>query len=74
MLQVHDAYFNLSYPLSFHDVLESLRNGNAVTGKRAARDRKIYIMDPACEPEATARWLEANADRELEPVDGLRRL
>jgi hypothetical protein len=72
-LQVHDAYFNLSYPLSFYDVLESLRNGNAVTGKRVARDRKIYIMDPAGEPETTVRWLEANADRELKPTDGLRR-
>jgi chromosome segregation ATPase len=30
-------------------------------------------MDPASEPVSTARWLEEHADRELEPVDGLRR-
>jgi chromosome segregation ATPase len=30
-------------------------------------------MDPAREPNGTARWLEKHADRELEPVDGLRR-
>ncbi len=44
-----------------------------MTGKRGVRDRKIYIMDPAREPSSTVRWLEAHADRELEPVDGLRR-
>ncbi|HEX3411209.1 MAG TPA: hypothetical protein VHT00_05775, partial [Stellaceae bacterium] len=54
-------------------VLGSLRNGEAVTVKRAVRDRKIYLMDPAREPGRTARWLEEHADRELEPVDGLRR-
>jgi len=73
VLQVQDAFFNLGYPLSFHDMLQSLRNGNAVTGKRVTRDRKIYIMDPATEPERTVRWLEAKADRELEPVKGVRR-
>jgi chromosome segregation ATPase len=30
-------------------------------------------MDPAREPGRTARWLQEHADRELEPVDGLRR-
>jgi hypothetical protein len=73
VLQVHDAFFNLGYRLSFHDMLQSLRNGNAVASKRAARDRKIYIMDPAAEPERTVRWLEAKANRELEPENGLRR-
>jgi hypothetical protein len=73
VLEVHDAFFNLSYPLGLHDMLDSLRDGNAVNGKREIRDRKIYVMDPACEPEAAVRWLKANADRELEPVDGLRR-
>jgi hypothetical protein len=73
VLQVHDAFFNLGYRLSFHDMLQSLRNGNAVASKRAARDRKIYIMDPAAESERTVRWLEAKANRELEPENGLRR-
>src|SRR5260370_20670631 len=73
VLEVHDAFFNLSYPLGFDDLLASLRDGDAVSGKREGRDRKIYIADPVCEPEQTVRWLEANADRELKPVDGLRR-
>jgi len=73
VLEVHDAFFNLSYPLGFDDLLASLRDGDAVGGKREVRDRKIYIADPACEPEQTVRWLEANADRELKPVEGLRR-
>jgi hypothetical protein len=72
-LEVHDAFFNLSYPLGFDDLLASLRDGDAVGGKREVRDRKIYIADPACEPQQTVRWLEANANRELKPVDGLRR-
>src|SRR5271163_2808706 len=71
-LQIHDAFFNLSYPSGLYDVLASLRNGEAVTGKRALQDRKIYIMDPAREPSRTALWLEEHADRELEPMDGLR--
>ncbi len=54
-------------------MLGSLRSGEAVTGKREVRDRKNYIMDPAREPSRTVRWLEEHADRELEPVDGLRR-
>ncbi|HEY1432114.1 MAG TPA: hypothetical protein VGF39_10890 [Stellaceae bacterium] len=73
VLQIHDAFFNLSYPLGLYEVLASLRNGEAVTGKRAVRDRKIYIMDPAREPNRAARWLKEHADGELEPVDGLRR-
>jgi hypothetical protein len=73
VLQIHDAFFNLSYPSGLDDVLGSLRNGEAVTVKRAVRDRKIYLMDPAREPGRTARWLEEHAYRELEPVDGLRR-
>jgi predicted nucleic acid-binding Zn-ribbon protein len=73
VLQVHDAFFNLSYPCGLYDVLASLRGGEAVTGKREVRDRKNYIMDPAREPSTTARWLEEHADREREPADGLRR-
>ena len=73
VLQVHDAFFNLSYPCGLYEVLGSLRNGEAVAGKGGAQDRKLYIMDPAREPSGTARWLEEHADRELEPVDGLRR-
>lgn len=73
VLEVHDAFFNLSYPLGFDDLLASLRDGDAVSGKREVRDRKIYIADPACEREQAVRWLEANADRERKPVDGLRR-
>jgi hypothetical protein len=73
VLEVHDAFFNLSYPLGFDDLLASLRDGDAVGGKREVRDRKIYIADPTGEPEQIIRWLEANADRELKPVDGLRR-
>jgi hypothetical protein len=72
-LQVHDAFFNLNYPLGFEGILDSLRNGNAVTGEREIRDRKIYIMDPGHEPDQTIRWLESHADDELAPVDGLRR-
>jgi len=64
VLQIHDAFFNLSYPSGLYDVLASLRNGETVAGKRAVRDRKIYIMDPAREPGRTARWLQEHADRE----------
>jgi hypothetical protein len=73
VLQIHDPFFNLGYPSGLYDVLASLRSGEVVTGKRAVRDRKIYIMDPAREPSRTALWLEEHADRELEPTDGLRR-
>jgi len=73
VLQIHDAFFNSSYPSGLYDVLGSLRNGEAVIGKRGVRDKKIYIMDPAREPSGSARWLEEHADRELDPVDGLRR-
>ncbi|HEX9534698.1 MAG TPA: hypothetical protein VF924_04450 [Stellaceae bacterium] len=73
VLQIHDAFFNLRYPSGLYDVLASLRNGEAVTVKRAVRDRKIYIMDPAREPSRTARWVQEHADRELEPTNGLRR-
>jgi hypothetical protein len=73
MLQVHDAFFNLSYRSGLLDLLTSLRDGNPVSGKRVVRDRKIYVMDPAGEAKAAICWVEAHADRELEPVDGLRR-
>jgi predicted nucleic acid-binding Zn-ribbon protein len=71
--QIHDAFFNLTYPLGFHDVLDALRDGRPVAAKTEIRDRKIYLSDPAFESEATVSWLEANADRELDPIDGLRR-
>jgi len=73
VLQIHDAFFNVSYPCGLYDVLGSLRNGEAVTGKCEVRDRKLYMMDPAREPQGAARWLVEHADRELEPVGGLRR-
>jgi hypothetical protein len=73
LLQIHDAYFNLSYPAGLYEVLGSLRGGEPMPRKCSVRDRKIYIMDPASEPSGAARWLEKHADRELEPVDGLRR-
>ena len=73
VLQIHDAVFNLTYQLGFHDVLDALRDGRPVDAKAEIRDRKIYVMDPGFEPEATVNWLEANADRELAPIDGLRR-
>jgi predicted nucleic acid-binding Zn-ribbon protein len=73
VLQIHDAYFNLSYPSGLYDVLSSLRNGETVPGRRELRDRKIYIMDPAAEPSSAVRWLEEHADRELETVNGGRR-
>lgn len=72
-LQVHDAFFNLNYPLGLDGILDALRNGNVVTGERETRDRKIYIMDPDHEADQTIRWLECHADDELAPVDGLRR-
>lgn len=72
ILQIHDAFFNLTYPVGFHEVLDALRDGRPVDAKTEIRDRKIYVMDPAFEPEAAVRWLEANADRELAPIDGLR--
>jgi hypothetical protein len=72
-LRIHDAFFNLTYPVGFHEVLDALRDGRPVAAKPEIRDRKIYLMDPAFEPEAMVRWLEANADRELAPADGLRR-
>ena len=73
VLQIHDAVFNLTYPLGFHDVLDALRDGRPVAAKSESRDRKIYVMDPAFEAEAAVGWLEANADRELAPIEGLRR-
>jgi predicted nucleic acid-binding Zn-ribbon protein len=73
VLQIHDAVFNLTYRLGFHDVLDALRDGRPVEAKAETRDRKIYVMDPAFELEATVNWLEASADRELAPIDGLRR-
>ncbi len=73
VLQIHDAFFNSSYPSGLYDVLGLLRNGEAVAGKHELRDRKTYIMDPAREPTGTARWLQAHAYRELEEVNGLRR-
>jgi predicted nucleic acid-binding Zn-ribbon protein len=73
VLHVHDAFFNLSYPLALGDMLDALRSGTAVTGEQEVRDRKIYIADPGREPDQSLRWLESHADVELEPVDGLRR-
>jgi hypothetical protein len=73
VLQIHDAFFNLTYPLGFHDVLDALRDGRPLAARTEIRDRKIYLLDPAFESEATVSWLEANADRELDPIDGLRR-
>jgi len=66
VLTVHDAFFNLGYPIAFHGMLEALRNGNAVAGKQEFRDRKVYIADLASEPEQTVRWLQAHAEAELE--------
>jgi hypothetical protein len=71
--QIHDAFFNLSYPCGLYEVLTSLRNGQPVVADREERDRKTYLLDPAREPGGAARWLEEHADRELEPVGGLRR-
>ena len=73
VLQIHDAFFNLTYPLGFYDVLDALRDGRPVAAKTEVRDRKMYLSDPALESEAAVSWLEANADRELDPIDGLRR-
>ncbi|MBO0738397.1 MAG: hypothetical protein J2P48_17790 [Alphaproteobacteria bacterium] len=73
VLQVHDAFFNLSYPFGLDEMLVSLRGGVAVSARREVRDRKIYIADPAREPEHTLGWLASRAVEELEPVDGLRR-
>jgi hypothetical protein len=71
--EVHDAFFNLSYPCGLRDMLHALRDGVEATGKGKARDRKIYVMDPGGEPEATVRRLETHADREVDPAAGLRR-
>jgi hypothetical protein len=73
VLEIHDAYFNVSYPSGLYDVLASLRNGETPGAKREVRDRKVYIMDAGREPGTAAQWLREHADRELEPVDGLRR-
>jgi hypothetical protein len=73
LLRIHDAFFNLTFPPGLYEVLDALRGGNSVAPKTEIRDRKIYVMNPAFEPETTLRWLEANADRELAPIDGLRR-
>ena len=73
ILRIHDALFNLTYPLGFHDVLDALRDGRPVAPKTEIRDRKIYLADLAFAPEAAVKWLEANAERELDPIDGLRR-
>jgi predicted nucleic acid-binding Zn-ribbon protein len=71
-LRIHDAFFNLTYRLGFHEVLDALRDGRPVAAKIEIRDRKIYVMDPAFEPQSSGRWLETNAERELAPVDGRR--
>jgi hypothetical protein len=73
LLQIHDAFFNLTYSQTFHDVLGALRDGRPLSPKTEIRDRKIYLMDPAFEAEAAVSWLVANADRELTSMDGLRR-
>ena len=73
VLQIHDAFFNLTYALGFHEVLEALRDGRPVDAKTEIRDRKIYVMDTAFESEAAVRWIEANADGEVVPANGLRR-
>ena len=73
VLQIHDAFFNLTYPFGFHEVLDALRDGRPVDAKTEIRDRKIYVMDPAFECEAAVRWIAANADSELAPADELRR-
>jgi hypothetical protein len=72
-LQIHDALFNLTYRHGFHEVLDALRDGKPLAAKSETRDRKIYIMDPQLEREIAVRWLKANADRELEPSNELRR-
>ena len=71
-LRIQDAFFNLTYRLGFHEVLDALRDERPVAAKAEIRDRKIYVMDPAFEPRSTVRWLEANAERELSLVDGRR--
>jgi hypothetical protein len=73
VLQIHDAFFNLSYPSGLHDALASLRNAEAPIAKREVRDKKIYIMDPDRESNGAARWLQQHAECEIEPVDRLRR-
>ena len=60
VLQIHDAFFNLTYPFGFYELLSELRDGRPVAAKTETRDRKIYVMDPAFEPEAAVRWLETN--------------
>jgi hypothetical protein len=52
ILRIHDALFNLTYPLGFHDVLDALRDGTPVAPKTEIRDRKIYLADLAFAPEA----------------------
>ena len=73
VLQIHDAFFNLTYPVGFHEVLDALRDGRPVAAKTEIRDRRIYVMDPTFERKDAICWLEKNADRELSPIDGLRR-
>jgi hypothetical protein len=73
LLRIHDAFLNLTFPPGLYEVLDALRAGNPVAPKTEARDRKIYIMDPAFEAETALHWLEANAERELAPIGELRR-
>jgi hypothetical protein len=73
LLRIHDAFFNLSYPAGLYEVLDALRGGIPIAPKTEIRDRKIYVLDPGFEAETALRWLEANADRELAPIDRLRR-
>lgn len=73
VLQIHDAFFNLSYSSGLYNALALLRNAEPLTPKREVRDKKIYIMDPDREPSEGARWLQEHAERELEPVGRLRR-
>jgi hypothetical protein len=58
VLRIHDAFFNLSYPVGLCEVLDALRGGIPIAPKTELRDRKIYVIDPGFEAERALRWFE----------------
>lgn len=64
---IQDAYFNVGCRIDLDRVLQSLEHGQPVAMDVERRDRKVCICDPAEAPEWVVAWIEAQADKELEP-------
>jgi hypothetical protein len=71
--EVHDAFFNRTYPVGLFELIDRLRHGWPVAPEAGTRDRKTCLVDPNQTEIAALSWLAARAERELPPIDGLRR-